>query len=92
MVPEVVCEAGKPVRLKGYAIDAGHAVARVEFSLDDGKNWTPYLTDGADDERRVNWTFDFIPPKPGVYELLVRSVNDAGKPSPGNDSVLIRAE
>ncbi|ACV22696.1 Uncharacterised protein [Slackia heliotrinireducens] len=91
MIPQVVCEAGHPVLLKGYAIDVGHAVSAVQFSLDDGRNWTTYPTENTDDERRVNWSFVFTPPQAGVFELKVRSVNDEGRCSPQVDTVYISA-
>ena len=87
MLPRIECRVGEPVTLKGYAIDVGHAITAVQFSLDGGQNWTGYATKGANDYQRVNWSFEYIPPEQGVYELLVRSVNDAGKPSPDYDTV-----
>lgn len=79
------------MKLEGYAIDCGHAITGVEFSLDDGEHWTLYETPGTNDYQRVSWQFSFVPERPGSYGLKVRSINDEGKPSPRCDYLEIRA-
>lgn len=68
--------------LKGNAYDFGHAISAIEFSLDDGAHWTRYATEGTNDYQNLTWTFAFTPEEPGLYVMLVRSVNDAGQVSP----------
>lgn len=92
MIPRVVCSAGEKLVLTGYAIDIGHSISGIEFSLDDGAHWTRYDTAGADSDRRVNWTFEFLLPERGFYTMQVRSVNDEGTPSPEADSFELLVE
>jgi hypothetical protein len=87
MLPQIKCSVGKPLTLKGYAIDCGHAISSIEFSLDGGKHWSRYKTENTNDYQRVNWNFEFTLTEKGQYVLRVRSVNDQGKPSPESDSV-----
>lgn len=82
MIPRTYGRVGEPVRFKGTAYDFGHAIAAVEFSLDDGEHWTRYDTPDTNDYQNLTWTFDYTPEKPGFYVLRVRSVNDAGEHSP----------
>lgn len=90
MLAPLECRVGEEVRLKGYAIDCGFAISAVEFSLDGGEHWTRYDTPGTNDYQRLTWNFAFTPDEAGVYELLVRSVNDTGKQSPEADALIIR--
>lgn len=82
MIPRTYGHVGTPVRFKGTAYDFGHSIAAVQFSLDDGKNWTTYETPGTNDYQNVTWTFDYTPEEAGFFVLKVRSVNDEGKASP----------
>ena len=78
--------------ISGYAMDFGHAVSAVQFSLDGGCNWTTYATEGTTDYQNVNWTFVYTPEQEGLHILKIRSVNDEGKASPTAASVEIFAE
>lgn len=89
MLPQVSARAGELVTLKGYAVDLGHCIASVEFSLDGGKHWTRYDTPNTNDYQVVNWKFGFTPSDEGLYVLLARSINDEGKHSPELDVVEI---
>lgn len=82
MIPRTYGHVGKPVRFKGTAYDFGHRIAAIEFSLDEGKNWTRYETPDTNDYQNLSWTFDYVPEKAGFYVLRVRSVNDEGTASP----------
>ncbi len=82
MIPRTYGHVGKTVRFQGNAYDFGHCITAIEFSLDDGAHWTTYETPDTNDYQNLTWTFDYIPPKPGLYVLRVRSVNDAGEASP----------
>ena len=72
--------------------DFGHSISAIEFSLDDGQNWTRYETPGTNDYQNLTWTFDWEPKEPGEYTLLVRSVNDSGDHSPENAYVHIHVD
>ncbi len=82
MIAPIYTAAGTTVHLKGNAYDFGHAISAIQFSLDDGENWTTYETPGTNDFQNLTWTFDWVPEQPGEYTLLVRSVNDRGDASP----------
>ena len=75
MIAPMQVSVGKPVTFSGYAEDYGKQIVSVQFSLDNGANWTTY-------DLWVHWTFSYTPERPGFYRLLVRSVNDAGAASP----------
>ena len=40
MIAPLAVEVGRPVRFEGYAEDYGVPIVTVQFSLDDGENWT----------------------------------------------------
>lgn len=40
MIAPLSVEVGRPVRFEGYAEDYGVPIVTVQFSLDDGENWT----------------------------------------------------
>lgn len=82
MIPRTYGHVGKTIRFKGNAYDFGHAVRAIQFSLDDGEHWTTYDVSDSIDELWVHWTFSYTPERPGLYRLLVRSVNDEGAVSP----------
>ena len=82
MIARTYSPVGKRVRFTGKAYDFGHSIVALQFSLDGGANWTTYETPGTNDYQTLTWTLDYTPEKPGLYELRVRSVNDAGKKSP----------
>lgn len=82
MIGAVAAVAGKPVTISGYAQDFSGAVARVCFSGDGGATWTAYEVVGADPNRNVNWSFSFVPPEEGAYELLVRAERADGSATP----------
>lgn len=82
MIPRTYGHVGVPLEFKGTAYDFGHRIAAIEFSLDEGKNWTRYDTEGTNDYQNLTWTFTWTPEQPGFYVLRVRSVNDEGAHSP----------
>lgn len=73
---------GGEITFEGYADDYDKAIARVEFSLDGGKSWTGYDTQGATADKWVYWFFNYTPEAPGTYALQVRSVTADGAVSP----------
>ena len=89
MIAPIYTSVGKTVQLKGTAYDFGHAISAIEFSLDEGKNWTRYDTPDTNDYQNLTWRFDWTPETAGTYRLLVRSVNDRGDHSPESAYVQI---
>ena len=53
--------------------------------------WTAFETSGADPNRNVNWSFSFVPPEEGVYELLVRAECADGRLTPESARVRVEA-
>lgn len=82
MIPQVSGTSGVPVRIEGTAYDFGHPVRAIEFSLDGGEHWTSYPTQGTNDYQNLTWSFEFTPPRPGHYQMRIRSVNERGEASP----------
>lgn len=92
MMPRMHCKLGERVTLRGTATDFDHAIRAIEFSLDEGRNWTRYETPGTNDYQNVSWEFAYEPKKLGLHVLRVRSVNDEGSASPEADSVELMVE
>lgn len=82
MIPCVHGHAGKPFTVKGNAYDFGRAISAVQFSLDEGKHWTTYRTEGTNDYQNLTWSLNLTLDAPGTYRLVIRSVNDRGEASP----------
>ena len=76
MIAPMQVSVGKRVTFSGYAEDYGRQI------VDDGEHWTTYDVSDSTDELWVHWTFSYTPERPGLYRLLVRSVNDEGAVSP----------
>lgn len=91
MIGEVSARVGSPIELTGRAYDLGHAIQGVQFSLDEGCSWTTYGVQGANDYQPVDWSFSFTPPRQGLYQFLIRSVNELGATSPEAAYVAVRA-
>lgn len=87
MIAPLHVEVGKEVTFNGYADDYGRKIDAIQFSLDEGENWTTFDVSESVGELAVQWTFSYTPPKPGLYRLLVRSVNEEGTASPTADVV-----
>ena len=83
---------GGEITFEGYADDYDKAIARVEFSLDGGKSWTGYDTQGATADKWVYWFFNYTPEAPGTYALQVRSVTADGAVSPLASTIVFSVE
>jgi len=72
--------ARKPVDLRGIAWDAGYGIARVEVSGDGGVTWHDAAL-GSDSGRFSfrEWSYRFVPGKPGTYTVLAKASNHAGQ-------------
>ena len=77
----LIHRVGEPIEFVGYADDFEHAVAGVQFSLDDGASWTTYPTEGVREDRGVRWTFAYTPQVAGRYLLKARAVDGRGVPA-----------
>jgi hypothetical protein len=82
MIAPMIVACGKPVIFTGYADDYGKRITAVQFSLDEGENWTTFCTPDASEDLWVHWTFEYTPEQPGHYRFKVRSVNEDGSTSP----------
>lgn len=82
MIPRIYGFVGKPIKLEGTAYDFGHSISAIQFSLDEGENWTEYPTEKTNDYQNLTWSFHFTPQQEGFYRMKIRSVNDRGETSP----------
>lgn len=87
-----IIEAGKPYTFEGYAYGSDETIAAVEFSLDNGKTWMSYETEGTDANRWVYWHYTYTPEKDSSYVLMVRAVTEDGIVSTYPDSVMFKAK
>ena len=67
-------DLGETITFNGYADGFDERIVAVEFSMDRGKTWTTFATEGTDNERWLYWTFEFTPPKAGSYVLYCLSL------------------
>ena len=69
--------------LKGIAFDAGYGIQDVFVSTNSGATWQR-ATLGRDwgDYSFREWSFNWIPRRPGKYVLMVRAVNRVGESQP----------
>jgi DMSO/TMAO reductase YedYZ molybdopterin-dependent catalytic subunit len=60
-------------------------IAKVEYSLDDGRTWSPARVSGPNEAQAwVRWSFDWAPTA-GEYKIRARATDDKGNRQP--DSV-----
>jgi DMSO/TMAO reductase YedYZ molybdopterin-dependent catalytic subunit len=72
--------AGESADIRGVAWDGGYGIRRVEISTDGGETWREAEL-GEDVGRfafRV-FRFDFVPPRPGRYQVTARASNTIGQ-------------
>jgi DMSO/TMAO reductase YedYZ molybdopterin-dependent catalytic subunit len=76
-------KVGEPVEIAGVAWDGGYGIAAVEVSEDGGRSWVGAQL-GADLGRYAwrQWTYRFLPPRPGRHGVLVRAFNRPGATQP----------
>lgn len=86
--PNVSCKAeyvgrvGESMVFEGWADDYDKRIVAVEFSLDGGTSWTRHDTAGTDAVRWVWWTFEWTPTEEGMFQMMVRAINEDEKHSP----------
>ncbi|MGH9002973.1 MAG: sulfite oxidase, partial [Acidimicrobiia bacterium] len=57
-------------------------VARVEYSVDDGRTWAPArLSEPSEPTAWVQWSFDWEP-APGEYRIRARAIDPQGNAQP----------
>jgi DMSO/TMAO reductase YedYZ molybdopterin-dependent catalytic subunit len=75
--------AGTPMSARGIAFGGDSGVARVDLSIDDGKNWL--ATQLGKDEGKYGfrqWLTQFTLSSPGRHSLVVRCTNSNGVAQP----------
>ena len=73
--------AGAPVAVRGWAFGGDRGISRVEVSADAGASWQEARIDRPG--TRIGWTlwsYEWRPPGPGDYRLVVRSTDGLGQP------------
>ena len=82
MISSIRGRVGQPLTIAGYANDFDKRIKAVQFSLDDGQTWTTFDTPDTVPDKNLYWKFEYLPEIPGMYQLLVRSINEDDVPSP----------
>ena len=71
--------AGAPITLRGTALAGDRGIAKVEVSTDDGASWQQAALEYSSSPLAwVLWRYDWQPPQPGEYNLLVRATDRTG--------------
>jgi DMSO/TMAO reductase YedYZ molybdopterin-dependent catalytic subunit len=76
-------KTGAPTLVRGIAFGGDSGVARVDLSIDGGKNWQP--TELGNDEGKYSfrqWQSQLTLPAKGDYTLMVRCTNSDGVAQP----------
>lgn len=67
------------VTVAGVAFAGTRGVSRVEVSADNGATWQEAaLTPPRSDQSWVLWSWQWLPPAPGTYTLVVRATDGTG--------------
>ncbi|HZC07179.1 MAG TPA: molybdopterin-dependent oxidoreductase [Ktedonobacterales bacterium] len=68
-----------PIMVTGLAFAGIRGVRRVEVSSDNGATWSPAtLKPPLSDQSWVYWSWQWTPPAPGTYTLVVRATDGTG--------------
>ena len=87
-----VFKVGDQIVFEGYADDCDKAITAVEYSMDGGKTWTSFATEGAAAERWVYWHFGYVTEAEGTFRLDVRARAEDGTVSPLASSVVFTVD
>lgn len=75
-------KVGEPLELSGYAFSWAQTtggIAKVEFSLDYGNNWTTIdVPENFDPNQWTQWDLSWTPEKAGTYVIQVRAESTTG--------------
>jgi hypothetical protein len=75
-----------PVALKGIAYGGDRGVSRVEISVEGGTSWREAKLEYPGTRPSwALWTYDWEPPGPGEYQLVVRATDGCGTAQTGDD-------
>ena len=77
---------------EGYADAYDEAVVKLEFSMDNGKTWTPYDLGQTDPSKWVYWHYTWTPESDGSYVLMVRGTTDTGLVGTNIQKVMVTAK
>lgn len=80
--PGAAVPAGR-IRVSGYAVASGRAIARVDLSADAGRTWTEAELQAGSDQpwAWTLWSAELDLPR-GRHELVVRALDSAGQTQP----------
>ena len=73
-----VVETGEPFTISGYADGYNLGITALQFSLDNGVNWTEFDTSGSNKDNWVIWHLTYTPEFDSAYVLSVRAVGEDG--------------
>ncbi len=75
--------ANKPVIVMGIAFSGGYGIRDVIISTDKGRTWNETML-GKDLGKYawIQWSYSWLPKKPGKYMLMVRATNRIGESQP----------
>lgn len=86
-----IIDAYEPYTFEGFADAYDDPIVAVEFSLDRGKTWARFETDGAVVGKWVYWKYTFTPETEGAYVLMVRAVTESGLVSETPARIMVNA-
>lgn len=86
-------KVGEPLNLSGYAWSWSATcggIAKVEFSLDYGNNWTAIdVPETFDPTQWTQWNFSWTPEKAGTYVIHVRAESDTAWKQSAPASIIV---
>jgi DMSO/TMAO reductase YedYZ molybdopterin-dependent catalytic subunit len=69
----------QPQTISGIAFAGDRSISKVEISTDAGKTWAEaYIKPKLSDTAWVVWAYNWSPPKPGKYTVMVRATDGHG--------------
>jgi DMSO/TMAO reductase YedYZ molybdopterin-dependent catalytic subunit len=75
-----VAAAGNAIAVRGVAFGGDRGISRVEVSFDDGVNWQEAKLDYPGTKLTwALWSYDWRPPGPDNYTLVVRATDGEGE-------------
>jgi len=80
-VPPDGARAGRTVTIAGVAFAGDRRISGVDVSTDGGQTWErAELKTALSPVTWRLWRFEWTPPKPGRYSVLVRAIDGDGQP------------
>jgi hypothetical protein len=82
-----------PVALKGIAYGGDRGVGRVEVSVEGVSSWREAKLEYPGTRLSwALWTYEWEPPGPGEYKLVVRATDGCGRPTTAEDRATVPQE